>query len=49
MILTGENYKLTRVGTPSLLPVINDKSILRLSQRFEGCILLDTNKIYKKS
>ena len=48
-VLTGENYKLSRVGTPSLLPVISDKSILRLSQRYEGSIFLDTNKIYKRS
>ena len=48
-VLTGENYKLTRVGTPSLLPVLNDKSIMRLSLRYEGSIFLDTNTIYKRS
>lgn len=48
-VLTGENYKLTRTGTPTLIPVISDKSILRLSLRYECSIYLDTNKIYKRS
>ena len=48
-VLTGKNYRLTRVGTPTLLPLISDKSILRYSLRYECSILLDTNKIYKRS
>ena len=48
-VLTGKNYRLTRVGTPTLLPVISDKSILRYSLRYEASILLDTNTIYKRS
>lgn len=48
-VLTGENYKLTRVGTPSIMPIISDKSIMRYTLRYEGSILLDTNTIYKRS
>lgn len=48
-VLTGENYRLTRVGTPSMMPMISDKSVMRYSLRYEGSILLDTNTIYKRS
>ena len=48
-LLTGENYKLTRVGAPTIAPLISDKSVMRYSLRYEGSILLDTNTIYKRS
>lgn len=48
-VLTGENYRLTRVGTPSMLPLISDKSVMRYSLRYECSIFLDTNTIYKRS
>ena len=48
-VLTGENYKLSRVGTPSIMPILSDKSVMRYSLRYECSILLDTNTIYKRS
>ena len=48
-VLQGENYRLTRVGTPSIMPVISDKSIMRYTLRYDGSILLDTNTIFKRS
>lgn len=48
-VLTGENYRLTRVGTPTIMPVISDKSIMRYSLRYECSLDLDTNTIYKRS
>lgn len=48
-VLTGEKYKLTRVGAPALAPLISDKSIMRYSLRYECSIFLDTNTIYKRS
>lgn len=48
-VLTGTKYKLTRVGAPTLAPLISDKSIMRYSLRYECSIFLDTNTIYKRS
>ena len=48
-VLTGENYRLTRVGTPTIMPVISDKSIMKYSLRYECSLDLDTNTIYKRS
>lgn len=48
-VLTGENYRLTRVGTPSIMPIISDKSVMKYSLRYECSLNLDTNTIYKRS
>ena len=48
-VLTGKNYKLTRVGAPTIAPLLTDKSVMRYSLRYECSILLDTNTIYKRS
>lgn len=48
-LLTGRTYKLTRVGAPTLAPLLSDKSVMRYSLRYECSILLDTNTIYKRS
>lgn len=45
-LLTGETYKMRRVGTPVLAPLIDDNDIVRYVQRYSCCIDLDTHTIY---
>lgn len=48
-LLTGPKYKLTRVGTPAVVPVPDDENVIRYIQRYSCSIFLDTNTIYKQS
>lgn len=48
-VLTGKNYKLTRVATPSLLPLLSEKNIMKYSLRYECSLDIDTHTIYKRS
>lgn len=48
-LLTGPNYKLTRIGTPETLPIVNDKDVIRYILRYSCSIDLDKNTIYKRS
>ena len=46
-VLGGPNYKMIRVGTPVLMPLIQDKTVIKYSLRYTCVLELDTNTIYK--
>jgi hypothetical protein len=46
-VLGSPPYKLTRVSTGAILPMIEDNSIIRYILRYECRIELETNTIYK--
>ena len=46
-VLGGEKYKMTRIGTPVLMPLIQDKTVIKYSLRYTCVLELDTNTIYK--
>lgn len=48
-VLTGKNYRMTRIGTPSLLPVLSEKNIIKYSIRYNCSLDIDTHTIYKRS
>lgn len=48
-LLTGPNYKLNRVGTPSIVPFIADKDVIRYILRYSCSIDLDKNTIHSRS
>lgn len=48
-ILTGKSYRMTRVGTPALLPLLSEKNIMKYSLRFNCSLDIDTHTIYKRS
>ncbi len=48
-LLTGQKYKLSRVGTPAIAPLPDDKNIIRYIQTYSCSIDLDTNTIYARS
>lgn len=48
-LLTGPTYKLTRVGTPAIAPLVDDRNIIRYIQRYACSIDLDTNTIHTRS
>lgn len=46
-LLGGPKYKMTRIGTPVLMPLIQDKTVIKYSLRYTCVLELDTNTIYK--
>lgn len=48
-LLTGKDYKLSRVGNPSVSPLVDDKNVIRNILRYSCSIDLDTNTIYTRS
>ena len=46
-LLGGPNYKMTRIGTPALMPLIEDKTIIKYSLRYTCVLNLKINTIYK--
>ena len=48
-LLTGPTYKLSRVGTPAIAPLTDDKNIIRYIQRYSCSIDLDNNTIHTRS
>ena len=46
-VLGGPNHKMTRIGTPVLMPLIQDKTVIKYSLRYTCVLELDTNTIYK--
>lgn len=46
-LLGGEKYKMTRIGTPAVMPLLNDKTIIKYSLRYTCVLDLSTNTIYK--
>lgn len=46
-VLGGMNYKMTRIGTPVLMPLIEDKTVMKYSLRYSCVLELKTNTIYK--
>lgn len=46
-LLGGPRYKMTRIGTPVLMPLIQDKTVIKYSLRYTCVLELDTNTIYK--
>ena len=46
-LLGGPRYKMNRVGTPALMPLIQDKTVIKYSLRYTCVLELDTNTIYK--
>ena len=48
-LLTGPKYKLSRIGTPSIVPITDDKDVIRYILRYSCSIDLDTNTIYARS
>lgn len=48
-LLTGPKYKLSRVGTPSIVPLPDDKNVIRYILRYACSIDLDKNTIHTRS
>ncbi len=48
-LLTGPRYKLSRVGTPSIVPIVADKDVIRYILRYSCSIDLDKNTIHSRS
>lgn len=48
-LLTGEKYRLRRVGTPSITRVPDDDDVIRYILRYDCSVDLDTNTIYSKT
>lgn len=48
-LLIGPKYKLSRVGTPSIVPIVDDKDVIRYILRYSCSIDLNTNTIYARS
>ncbi len=46
-VLGGNKYKMTRVSTPVLMPLIEDNSIIKYSIRYTCALFLNQNTIYK--
>lgn len=46
-LLGGPNYKMTRIGTPVFMPLVQDKTVIKYSLRYNCVVELDTNTIYK--
>lgn len=46
-LLGGPRYKMIRIGTPVLMPLIQDKTVIKYSLRYTCVLELDTNTIYK--
>lgn len=46
-VLGGINYKMTRTGTPVLMPLIEDRTVMKYSLRYSCVLELETNTIYK--
>lgn len=47
-VLGGKNYKMTRMGTPALMPLIQDKTVIKYSLRYTCVLELETSTIYKE-
>lgn len=48
-LLTGPTYKLRRIGNPSIVPLVDDKNVIRSITRYSCSVDLDTNIIYSRS
>lgn len=48
-LLTGERYKMKRVGTPTFIPLVSDQDVIRYVQRYTCSLDLDHNTIYSES
>lgn len=48
-LLTGDRYRLSRVGTPSIARVPDDDDVIRYILRYDCSVDLDTNTIYSRS
>ena len=46
-VLGGEKYKMTRISTPALMPLIEDNSIIKYSIRYSCALFLSQKTIYK--
>lgn len=46
--LGGENYKFRRVGDNALRPITQDKTIMRYIERYETCLFLKQNTLYRR-
>lgn len=46
-ILGGPRYKMVRIGAPAIMPLIQDKTVIKYSLRYTCVLELDTNTIYK--
>lgn len=46
-VLGGKKYKMTRISTPVLMPLIEDNSIIKYSIRYTCVLFLNQNTIYK--
>lgn len=47
-LLGGENYKLERKGDDPLKAISSDRTIMRYINRYEGCLYLKQNIIYRR-
>lgn len=48
LLLGGKNYKMARVGQDVVQPLATDNTIMRHIQRYECCLDLKTNTIYRR-
>ena len=46
-VLGGENYKMNRLGSPSIAPTITDNTILQYNIRYSTILSLQDNRLYK--
>lgn len=47
-LLGGEKYMMRRVGDNALRPVNQDKTIMRYIERYETCLFLKQNTLYRR-
>lgn len=46
-VLGGEKYKMTRTGTPALVPLINDDTVMKYTLRYRCVLDINHHTIYK--
>lgn len=46
-VLGGPKYKMTRISTPALMPLIEDRSVMKYSLRYNCVLFLNQHTIYK--
>lgn len=48
-LLTGEKYRLSRIGNPSIQRLNTDNDVIRYILRYDCSVDIDTNTIYSRS
>ena len=48
-LLTGQKYRLSRIGNPSIQRLNTDNDVIRYILRYDCSVDIDTNTIYSRS